>query len=794
MTSVINSVLRSKAESIVASRPAAPLAAPDALDALKSLHELQVQMVELELQNEELQRALEELEAGRSVQAELEALVRDLRARQALLEDENLHRSLFENLLSGFTYCRLLVAEGEPRDFVFLAVNASFEVKSGLRDLVGRKGSEVLPGLRELDPQLFDIFCQVALTGRPQRCELFVSSLQKRFSISVYSPSDGHFVALFDQSTGRKQAETYREMGREVLQVLNEPGSLGESVRHVISVLKERTGCDAVGIRLQDGDDYPYFGQEGFPEAFLCTENALTEPARGRAQRGNEDGGLPLPCTCGIVLSGRTDAAHPLFTPGGSFWTNEGGPRFGLPPAGDLRHQPRDQCAQHGYASMVLVPIRNKERIVGLVQFNDRRKGCFTLESVELLEGIASHIGSALVRKQAEMEKVKLEEQLQHAQKMESVGRLAGGVAHDFNNMLSVIIGHGNLALMQVAPGDALQVNLEEILKAAERSADLTRQLLAFARKQTIAPKILNLNEIVAGILKMLQRLIGERIELVCRHEEGLWPVRVDRSQIDQILANLCVNASDSIAGPGRIVIETRNSVVDACYIVSDADFVPGEYVRLSVGDNGCGMSRETQSRIFEPFYTTKDLGAGTGLGLATVYGIVKQNHGFINVYSEPGQGTTLDIYLPRHRGLLDPAHPEAETGPHPRGQETILLVEDEPTILNVATLILRKLGYTVLEASNPEKAIGLARKHADEIHLLLTDVVMPEMNGLELARNLQALYPHIKHLFMSGYTADIIAHNGVLDQGLQFIHKPFSLPDLAVKVREVLDAGPGAL
>jgi signal transduction histidine kinase/ActR/RegA family two-component response regulator len=656
-------------------------------------------------------------------------------------------------------------------------------------DVVGRRFSEVIPGIREADPDLLATYGRVATTGRPEQFESYFPGLQAWFAISVYSPAPGHFVALFDEITGRKQAEAYRDMCREALQALNEPGALHYSIQHVLAVLKSHTGCDAVGIRLQEGDDFPYYGQEGFPEGFLATEYSLLERSANGEVCRDEAGKVNLECTCGLVLTGRAEPGSPFFTPGGSFWTNDSLPLRHLPPDLDPRFHPRSHCMNHGYASIALVPIRNKDSIIGLIQFNDHRKGCFSREAVEQLEGIASHLGAALLRKQAELEKTKLEEQLQHAQKMESVGRLAGGVAHDFNNMLSVIIGHGNLAMMQLDPSHALHANLEEILKAAERSADLTRQLLAFARKQTIAPKVLNLNDIVAGILKMMKRLIGEQISLVWNHEEELWPVKVDPSQIDQILANLCVNASDSIAELGKIILETRNCVVDEGYCACNADFVPGEYVRLSVSDTGCGMSRETQNRIFEPFFTTKDLGAGTGLGLATVYGIVKQNRGFINVYSEPGLGTTLTIYLPRYLGKTDHLHAAAALQGYPRGYETILLVEDEPAILNVVMMILVKQGYTVLPARNPGEALRLAREHADEIHLLLTDVVMPEMNGLDLAIELQQLFPHIMHLFMSGYTADIIAQNGVLDQGLQFIHKPFSLPDLAAKVREVLDS-----
>ncbi|MEI6209259.1 MAG: PAS domain S-box protein [Desulfuromonadales bacterium] len=388
-----------------------------------------------------------------------------------------------------------------------------------------------------------------------------------------------------------------------------------------------------------------------------------------------------------------------------------------------------------------------------------------------------------------EKEKSNLEAQLQQAQKMESVGRLAGGVAHDFNNMLTVILGHTQLALMDTKLTDPLKNHLEEIRIAADRSADLTRQLLAFARKQTIDPKVLDLNEVVSGMLKMLQRLIGEGVNLNWHPASNLWNVEVDPSQINQILANLCVNARDSISNIGKITIETDNNVIDDEYCANHAGFTVGEYVRLSVSDNGSGMSKETLSQIFEPFFTTKGLGEGTGLGLATVYGIVKQNKGFINVYSEPGLGTTFTIYLPRYVGSAQKINSKETIKPARQGQETILLVEDEQAILNITQMVLSKQGYNVLAANSPLEAIRFAGEHTSEIHLLMTDVVMPEMNGRDLAKKLQTLYPDLKCLYMSGYTANVIAHHGVLDTGLHFIQKPFNLNTLADKLREVFES-----
>jgi PAS domain S-box-containing protein len=388
------------------------------------------------------------------------------------------------------------------------------------------------------------------------------------------------------------------------------------------------------------------------------------------------------------------------------------------------------------------------------------------------------------------VERKALETQLQQAQKMESVGRLAGGVAHDFNNMLGVILGHMEMALEQVGPTQPLFADLLEVRKAAQRAADLTRQLLAFARKQTIAPKVLDLNETVEGMLKMLRRVIGEDIDLAWLPGRHLWPVEVDPSQIDQILANLCVNARDAIAGVGKITMETANAAFDAAYCAEHPGFAPGEFTMLAVSDDGSGMDQETLGQIFEPFFTTKGVGQGTGLGLAMVYGVVEQNHGFIKVYSAPGEGTAFRIYLPRHVGEAAPTGQEGPEESVSRGNETVLLVEDEPAMLKLGALMLKRLGYEVLGAGLPGAAIELAEAYNGAIHLVITDVVMPGMNGRDLARRLQSVHPGITCLFMSGYTADVIARHGVLDQGVHFIQKPFSAKDLAAKVREAIEGG----
>lgn len=385
-------------------------------------------------------------------------------------------------------------------------------------------------------------------------------------------------------------------------------------------------------------------------------------------------------------------------------------------------------------------------------------------------------------------ENLRLAAQYQQSQKMEAVGRLADGVAHDFNNMLGVIIGYTELVLSKIELIQPVHAYLEEILKAARRSTDIISKLLAFARRQSIAPSVLDLNEVVDNTLKMLRRLIGEDIDLKWIPEANLWRVNMDPTQVDQVLANLLMNARDAIAGVGKITIETAKVTLDETYCANHMGSIPGEYVMLAISDDGCGMDRETLNKVFEPFFTTKVGSQGTGLGLATVYGIVKQNNGFIDVHSEPGEGTTFKIYLHRHA-----ADEAVETREEPvseiqqRRGETVLVAEDEILILKLTGKVLEELGYTVLLANTPGKAIRLAEEHTDEIHLIVADVIMPEMNGRDLVKQLQSIYPNLKVLYMSGYSANVIARRGLLDEGVYFIQKPFSKKELADKIRITL-------
>jgi len=378
-----------------------------------------------------------------------------------------------------------------------------------------------------------------------------------------------------------------------------------------------------------------------------------------------------------------------------------------------------------------------------------------------------------------------LEEQFHQAQKMESVGRLAGGVAHDFNNMLSVILGYSELAMRKLNPSDKMYTEMQEINNAGQRSAALTTQLLAFARKQEIAPKILDLNDAISNMIKMLRRLIGEDIELIWKPGANLNAIKIDPAQVDQILANLGVNARDAIGRTGKVIIETYNIKLDDDYCRLHAFAKPGEYVLLGFSDDGCGMDDKTLAKVFEPFFTTKTVGEGTGLGLSTVYGIVKQNNGLIEVESKPGFGTQFKIFFPKYEGKDLRGKEKQYQLPKGRG-ELILLVEDEKSILEMTQTMLTNIGYSVLTANTPQQGLKLAKTSKQKIDILLTDVIMPDMNGKELSNQLVKLYPSLKVLYMSGYTSDIIAQSGVISKEINFITKPFSLHSLALKLKQL--------
>jgi len=392
-------------------------------------------------------------------------------------------------------------------------------------------------------------------------------------------------------------------------------------------------------------------------------------------------------------------------------------------------------------------------------------------------------------RKQVEREILALEEQLHQSQKMEAISRLAGGMAHDFNNLLTPIVGYSQLAISALPPQESVQNDLHEIRKAAESAVALIRQLSIFSKHQPENPQVVNLNHTLSNMDHLIHRLVGEQVTLVTLPAPDLGLVKIDPGQFEQVIVNLVVNARDAMPNGGKLILETSNVTLNQDYVYQHSGMVPGQYVMIAVSDTGVGMTKEVKAHLFEPFFTTKGISSGTGMGLSTAYGIVRQSNGYILVYSELGHGTTLKIYLPRTEEEVEPLTQQEEVTPLPEGHETILLVEDDPLVRGLTARLLRKQGYHLLEASNGSEALRVAEKHVrDVIHLLLTDVVMPGMIGRELAQRLRSVFPKIKVLYMSGYTKSAIVHHGLLEEGINFIQKPFMVETLSRKVREVID------
>ncbi len=561
------------------------------------------------------------------------------------------------------------------------------------------------------------------------------------------------FSAFVRDITARKQAETRQAAQLAISLVLAESETLAQAAPQLLQAV-----CGTVGWELG-----VIWRVDRAANALRC-ETVWHQPSVQAEEFVALCGAVTFPP--GVGLPGRVWAS------GAPAWIPDvvQDPNFPRAPV----------AARSGLHGAFGFPVMSGGAVIGVLEFFSREIRQPDASLLQMMADIGIKIGQFVEHKQ-------VEEQLRQSQKMEAIGQLAGGVAHDFNNLLTVIKGYSQLLLGRVGSDDPLRRDVQEILKAGDRAAGLIRQLLAFSRQQVLAPKVLDLNGVVAGIEGMLRRLIGEDIDLVTVAGRGLWPVKADPGQIEQVILNLSVNARDAMPKGGRLTIETANVELDGT-AGRPAGVPPGAYVMLAVSDTGVGMDGVIRARIFEPFFTTKTKGKGTGLGLATVYGVVKQSGGFIVVSSEPGQGTTFRIYLPRVLEEKLAAEPRQASAAPSRGSETVLVVEDDAAIRELACKILRSQGYKVLEAREAGEALRLSQEHRDQIHLLLTDVVMPGASGLELAERIGSVRPSVRVLYMSGYTDEAILHHGLSQAAAPILRKPFAPDELARRVREVLD------
>ncbi len=774
----------------------------------------------------------------------------DLKAEDLLAENERRYRELFEHISSGVA---IYEAVDDGRDFIFKDINPAGERISKVlrREILGKGLLEVFPGADDMG--LFDALRRVWKTGSSEylpaalyRDERFA----RRVKNQIYKLPSNEIVAVFEDVTEQKRmeddlrfmamaveyasdaigmstpegrhyyqnkafTELFGEVGEHpLLTSVEDPGS-GLEVLNTIKAgnpwrgeIKARDKNGAICDILTRA--YAIWDDTGTIQGLVGILTDITAQKRAgvklrEAQQLLEAAVAQSPS--GLIIAKGPGLSIELANPA-SFALHGIDPQN--PQAMSILQKYaswracRPDGSPYSFEDLPLCRalyqgeiVHNKELIL---EYANEVRHWVNVSAAPVKDDQGNIFAAILIfddissQKEAEAERANLQARLAQAEKMESIGRLAGGVAHDFNNMLMVIGGSAEIALQDLGPDHPVRTALTEISQAVARSAEITRQLLAFTRKQPRTPISLDLNEAIQGMVKMLRRLIGEHIELEWRLGEGLWTVFIDPSQVNQLLINLCVNARDAIRGGGRITVETGNMVLDETYCGVHEGLVPGEYVYFVVTDTGAGMDAVTRNSIFEPFFTTKEADKGTGLGMATVFGIVKQNNGFINVYSEPGLGTSVKIFLPRYRGAKKQVEKEAAIGIPGGAGETILFVEDEPSILKMGRRLLGRLGYRVLATCSPGEAIRMAREHDGDIDLLISDMIMPEMNGPELSKHIQALYPKSGVLYMSGYTAENIARHGLLNEGIHFVQKPFSLDFFARKICEVIhetqDAG----
>ena len=822
-------------------------------------------------------------------------------AERALQKSKQEYQQLFQNMLEGFASCRMVRdASGAAEDFVFLNVNRALLHLTGLPDITGKRVSQVIPQVRETNPELLQACGRVAERGEPEHLETYLEPLEQWYAVSLYGVERGYFVALCDNITARKREEIRKNATVELLRICNEAQRVDELLSRTSRFFSDLSCCEAIGIRLRCGDDYPYCETIGISEALVEAESGLCDRDAQGVPLRDPQGRPVLRCLCGEVISGRCTRGGTC-SERGSYWTANG--------TAETDGFGETRCHSEGYRSLALVPLHAHGERIGLFQFSDRRPGLVSAEKVALYEDLVDYIAISFSKLKADqalleasqyneqiiagaqegiivydrelryqvwnpymerftgikaeeilgrrpqevlpflletgvVEKLartlegeesgsvdfpfsiertgisgwavdtraplrdaqgeiigviatvrditaerRLEEQLRQAQKMEAVGQLAGGVAHDFNNVLQVIMGYCSLLEVDPKLDEKQRGEVEQIMVSAERAAQLTKGLLAFSRKQVMEPRRVNLCDIVQHVQKFLMRIIGEDITLKAAPcLESVLTIMADSGHIEQVLINLATNARDAMSKGGTLTLRTESVEIAEGVESPFGHSEPGRYACIVMEDTGYGMDEETRRRIFEPFFTTKEVGKGTGLGMAIVYGIVKQHNGFINVYSEPGHGTTFRVYLPQlDTGL--PAGSARTELPAPRGgSETLLLAEDDAEVRKLLFTVLTKFGYRVIEAEDGQQAVELFAANRGAIALVVMDLIMPRKNGMEAGEEIARLEPGVKILYSSGYTSDFMERRGVIEQGIQLIMKPVQPVQLLRKVREMLD------
>ena len=795
--------------------------------------------------------------------------------------------NLFEGTLDGCAYCRILYEKGVAIDFIHEAVNPAFSKLTGLKNLVGKKSSEVLPTLHSTTPELLERFARVAESGIADRFEIYIDPLKIWLDISAFSSTLGKFFAVFENITARKQAEQKLRASEEqfkrmfekhtAIQLIIDPqtgniidanpaaakfyGWSVEELRQMqigqINILppeeikKKMESCNlaqqehvAFRHRRKDGScrDVEVFSNNiEAPEKNtlfsiihdVTERNCLNYITAFRSRLCN----MAESHSVAKLIKATLDEAEKLTESSIGFyhllmdeqaeptldvWSTHSIKNNGRPKHykkvqphlntsalwADVQQEQKavihnDYKAllkqrgmakeqKNGFTRTLVVPVMKGKSVMALMGVGNK-PFCYNEEDIRWVGALADISSDIINSKLIRLKEKKTLDALIQSQKMEIIGQLTGGVAHDFSNMLCVILGYTEMALENVVPELPLHADLEAIHNAATRSADLSQQLLAFARKKHVEPKILPLNSMVEGMVTLLQKLIGKQITLIWNPEYGQGAVKISPTHLDQILANLCINARDAIEKNGHITIKTIRVLLSHADCTKKKPYkIPGDYVILSVTDDGSGIAKKDLSHIFEPFFTTKVAEKGTGLGLSITQSVVTQNNGYIECESKPGEGSCFKIYLPCYEesGESTESAPQQEVmTSHSRA--TILLVEDEPDILLLCREMFEDEGYTVLAAATPDEAIQLTAQHKDEISLLLSNVILPEMNGCDLYKKLLPTIPELKALFMSGYAPDVIANHGLLDEKIGFIQKPFRFKSLSLAVHETLASSP---